>query len=366
MSMPGKGSKSPPAPPDPNVVSAAQTKSNEDTASYNAGLSHVNQNTPYGSLTYKQTGTNPDGSPQYQSNISFTPLGQQIFDQQQKQQKGLSNVAGGMIDSIGNTTGKPLDTSGVPDIQSSVSSSPIQSSLDYSSAPAIPGGGDFSKDAQNYQNAYNERMQPQLQRESNALDSKLANQGIMPGSEAYNTEHTLFGQHENDANAQGVMGGYQTQQALNAQQLAAHQAGTTDINNQGQFANTAQQQGFNQGMQGAGLANSANAQSLAEAIEKKELPLNEYNALSSASQIQTPSFNSAPPVSMAPTNVAGNYYNSYAGLQNNYNQSVGSNNSMMSGLFNLGGQLGASYLMGSGSSGGGGISYGGGMGGVVA
>ena len=51
-----KGSSAPPA-PDPNTVSAAQTKSNIDTARLNARLNRVNQVTPYGSLTYSQNQT---------------------------------------------------------------------------------------------------------------------------------------------------------------------------------------------------------------------------------------------------------------------------------------------------------------------
>lgn len=51
-----KGGSTPPA-PDPNVVSAAQTKSNVETARLNAKLNRVNQVTPYGSLTYSQSQT---------------------------------------------------------------------------------------------------------------------------------------------------------------------------------------------------------------------------------------------------------------------------------------------------------------------
>ncbi len=45
-----------PEPPDPKTTAAAQTGTNVSTAIANAQLGNVNQVTPYGSLTYKQTG----------------------------------------------------------------------------------------------------------------------------------------------------------------------------------------------------------------------------------------------------------------------------------------------------------------------
>ena len=51
-----KSSPKPPAAPDPVATAAAQTQQNKDTAYWNAVLNNVNQVTPYGNLTYKQTG----------------------------------------------------------------------------------------------------------------------------------------------------------------------------------------------------------------------------------------------------------------------------------------------------------------------
>lgn len=50
------GKPSAPTPPDPKVTAAAQTGTNVSTAIANAALGNVNQVTPYGSLTYKQSG----------------------------------------------------------------------------------------------------------------------------------------------------------------------------------------------------------------------------------------------------------------------------------------------------------------------
>ena len=39
----------------------------------------VNQVTPYGNLTYKQIGMNPDGSPKYEANTQLSPEQFNIF-----------------------------------------------------------------------------------------------------------------------------------------------------------------------------------------------------------------------------------------------------------------------------------------------
>src|SRR5574343_1867567 len=49
-----KSSPKAPPPPDPLVTAAAQTQSNKETASWQAALNAVNQQTPWGKLTYSQ------------------------------------------------------------------------------------------------------------------------------------------------------------------------------------------------------------------------------------------------------------------------------------------------------------------------
>ncbi len=350
-----KGGSSAPPPPDPNVVSAAQTKSNQETASYNAGLSHVDQYTPYGNLTYTQVGNNADGSPHYKSNINFTPTGQSIFDQQQQQQKTISDIANGYGGQIKTQMGTPFDTSSLPAMRTSANGNGIgiQSSLDYSKLSGIPtSSADFASAGQQAQNAVMSRTRPELDHQQQALDNKLANQGIMPGSDAYTYAQKIQGQNANDATQQAVLAGNQQQNALYAQALASRQQGQSEANAQGAYHDSAQQQAYGQNFSNAQLNNSALAQQLQQNMAIRELPLNEYNALNSSSQIQTPTFGSANPVAMAPTDVSGNFYNAYRGLQDGYNQGVGSNNAMMSGLFNMGGQLGAAYISSGGSGGG--------------
>jgi hypothetical protein len=130
----------------------------------------INQQTPYGSLSYQQTGTDAQGNPIWSANQNLSP---------QLQQLTQSSLAG---------------------LQAS------QANPMYGINP-----GDT------YSNAIMQRLAPQQSQAREALDAQLANQGIMPGSEAYNRAKTLQGQTQNDALTSAIVGGMQT--GLQAQGL---------------------------------------------------------------------------------------------------------------------------------------------------
>jgi hypothetical protein len=130
----------------------------------------INQQTPYGSLQYQQTGTDAQGNPIWSANQQLSPELQQLTQ---------SSLAG---------------------LQAS------QANPMYGINP-----GDT------YSNAIMQRLQPQQSQAREALDAQLANQGIMPGSEAYNRAKTLLGQTQNDALTSAIVGGMQT--GLQAQGL---------------------------------------------------------------------------------------------------------------------------------------------------
>lgn len=312
-----KSSKAPAA-PDPVATANAQTQSNKDTALYNAGINRPDQYTPYGSQTYNYLGNNADGSPHYRSDINFTPLGQSIFDQQQQQDKQLNDISGQSMDRVKNSMSQDFDTSSLPGMQSHVEGGNIQKSL--------PGADNFSADRQRVEDAMYSRLNPQFDRSQQGLDAKLANQGIMQGSEAWKNAQDDLSRERNDARMQTILAGGNEQSRLFGLNREA-----------GEFANNAQQQQFGQGLTNANLANNVHSQSLQEALMERELPLNEFNSLRSAGQVQTPQFSPMTPVNMPGTDVAGNIWKGFGAQQDAYNQKVGTQNNTTSGLFNLGG-----------------------------
>ena len=135
----------------------------------------INQQTPYGSLQYQQTGTDAQGNPIWSANQQLSPELQQLTQ---------SSLAG---------------------LQAS------QANPMYGINP-----GDT------YSNAIMQRLAPQQSQAREALDAQLANQGIMPGSEAYNRAKTLLGQTQNDALTSAIVGGMNTGiQAQNLQNTTA-------------------------------------------------------------------------------------------------------------------------------------------------
>lgn len=133
------------------------------------------------------------------------------------------------------------------------------------------------------------RILPQQQQDEAALRSRLVNSGLRPGTQAYSTELTRLSQNNRDQ--------------------------------------------LNQ------LALTGRSQAFGEAIQTRNQPLNELNALLTQSQLQNPgSASSATPQA----SVAGV---DYAGLvQQNYQSKLQASQSGMGGLFGLAGTLGGAAI----------------------
>jgi hypothetical protein len=78
-----KDNPSPPPAPDPTATANAQSGSNIATAIANAQLNRVNQQTPWGSITYTQGAPGANGVPTWSSQIQLSPQQQAMLDQQQ-------------------------------------------------------------------------------------------------------------------------------------------------------------------------------------------------------------------------------------------------------------------------------------------
>jgi hypothetical protein len=164
-------------------VQAAQanTMGNIQGAQTATAANRVNQQTPFGSLQYTQTGTDASGNPIWSANQTFS-----------------HEVAGTMSqlsNQIGQNVGQGFN-------------------------PQLPSYGINPNEA--YSDAILRRLEPVQQRQQEALNARLANQGIMQGSEAYQNAMTDFGQRQNDQLTSAIVGGMQT--GLQANQQAFNQA----------------------------------------------------------------------------------------------------------------------------------------------
>ena len=248
------GKPSAPQPPDPTKTAQAQTASNVDTARASAQLAAVNQNSPYGTVSYTQTPSNVNvggaNIPSYTQNVTLSPEQQSLYNKTtgiegQALDTGAAGLAG---------ASKVLSTPfGIP-----------------AGVPSLPlSASDFATQGQQAQDAAMQRFNQDWTRQQADTRSNEVNEGILPGSEQYTYNEDMLNRARNDALAQAIGVGNQQQNTL-----------------------------FQQ-------AGQARQQALGEAQLMRNQPINELTALLGTSQIQTPSGAPNFGVSVAPTNVAG-------------------------------------------------------------
>lgn len=286
-----KSSPKAPAAPDPVATAGAQTASNKETAYWNAIMGNVNQTTPYGSITYSDSSNgvyDPNKAPTFSSNINLTPQAQSILDSQLRSQNALSQMGEDQLGRINSSVSTPYNYSGLPQV--------FGSDTDMATAQTKAEDAIYS------------RLDPEFSKDEEALRTRLINQGIGQGSEAYNNEMTQFNQAKNDARQQAVLGGQQYASALLNNSLTERNQAINEYNTQ------------------------------------RNAPLNEYTALTSGTQIQNPSFASAGSGGAQSGDIQGATQNAYNAAMQQYNAKVGSQNATQGALFGLGGSFLSSPL----------------------
>jgi len=252
----GKSAASPPPAPDPVATSAAQAKANKETAITQYGLNATNQVTPFGNLSYEQIGTWEDGTPRYQATTAFSPGQQQLFDTGQKASQQFADIG---VNQLGQV--------------SSALSTPLNLNNEATEARLMELGS--------------KRLDPAFAQRRSALETRLVNQGIAPGSEAYTRAMTAMGQQENDA--------------------------------------------YNQ------LLLSGRGQAVQEALTQRSQPINEISALLAGTQVAQPQFGGTPQVGVGQTDVIGPIMAQYQGQLAGWQNQQQSQNSALGALFGLGG-----------------------------
>ena len=166
-----------PKPTDPVQTSAATTGTNISTAIANAYLTNMNETGPDGSRTFDQTGvttiTDPYTGktyeiPRFSVTQTLSPEQQAIKDQQDAASLNLAN--------LGNNLSGQLGTQLTGNFK--LGNEAVESRL-----------MDLGR----------KRLDPMFAQKDEDLRTRLANQGIKAGSQAYDREMALAGQQQNDA-----------------------------------------------------------------------------------------------------------------------------------------------------------------------
>ena len=154
----------PPSAPDPNAaisqatgIANTQTALNTTAGEQSQAGSMVGQNNPYGSLSYSQTGTGPNGTPLYTANVSLTPQQQQMFNTLQSTQTSAGNQGNQLLTNANYGSTDP--TTAIGNMTSGLTSQQLQSQMNY--------------------------LNPFFTTQSQQLDTQLRNQGLAPGNPAY-------------------------------------------------------------------------------------------------------------------------------------------------------------------------------------
>jgi hypothetical protein len=190
-SLMGKAS----APPAPDYVGAAQAQgaANKEAAVASGKLSNPSFSNPLGSRDV-QFGYKGDPEQVFIQD-SLTPIGQQRFDQEQRINTGLGDIAESGLGYVEGALDNPFDTASLP-------------------ARSINAG-------QTAQDAILSRLEPQIAKDRETLRTQLVNQGIR-GGEASDDAYRVQGQRENDLRIAAALQGIQTgdqarQQAIQEQ-----------------------------------------------------------------------------------------------------------------------------------------------------
>lgn len=281
--MGSKSASAPPA-PDPKYVSQQQTQSNVNTAVANAYLNRVNQYGPDGSKTYAVTGSQDVGGtnvPLWSETTQLSPGQQKIYDSQQQLTQGTSDLANQYVSRIGDATSQPYSYDGL--------------------APAPTYNEDYRR--QQLQ-AIQDRNAPQMQRDRDALNQRLANQGISLGTDAWKAAQDDYSRSVND------------------------------------FRLGADVQAGNAAAQQYGLESNTRDRAIQEMTALRTQPINEVAALmGTGTGVQTPQFSQVAQTQVAPTDVSGNYWNAYQGQLAQQQMQQKSADATTGGLFGLGGTV---------------------------
>ena len=312
-------------------VQAAQatTQGNIQGAQAATAANRVNQYTPFGSLEYNQTGTDQYGNPIYSATQTFAPEMQGALS---GLQQNITRAAQTYVDPSQYTA--QGFTGNLPTMQTAGQTEQLQRSL------ADQGMAGWDKAT----GLIMERLAPQLERQQKSLDTQLAQQGIMRGSEAYNQAQQDLAMKQNDLANQAALSGLQAQSQFFNQGLQAGQFGNQAITQQQQnqlanlgFTNLANQQGFQNQLAQQTLGNQAAQQNFTNQLAGANTPFTQLGAFRAATAptYVTPYQQAA----VSGPDLTGAYTSSEAARIAEMNAEAARQAALTGGLFQLGGSV---------------------------
>jgi hypothetical protein len=319
------GKKSdPPKPPDYTKLAQQTAGSSQEAQTRADWANRPTIQTPWGTQSWQSKASiDPStGKPvtAWTQNTALNPQSQQALDAQMALDTGKSQLAGSFMDRVADDYSQPFDMSGLPDRAGSP-----QTNLPSMGGDISAGVGDASR--QRVEQGLLDRLRPEQQFQTEALETKLVNQGLTPGSKAYDRAKQAQGdQFSRDQFNALMMGGQEQRNQFDMAKGA------------GEYSNQQNQQQFGQNLQSGNFQNQNRQQAIAEQALQRGMSLNEMNALLTGTQIgmpTMPNFNTSAPAGAV--NYAGAGGQQYNAAMNNYNAQQQQQQGMFGGLTSLAG-----------------------------
>ena len=326
------GKKSDPAPA-PNYQALASQQANASAANTATQTSANRPDilTPFGSQTWEAP---TEQNPQWTQSTNLNPVAQEGLESQMAASRDRSQLAEDYIGRVGDKFGTEFDWEGAPALAGQIQPGQMQTGIDPAQA--------YSQRAEDaFYDRATSRLDLRFQQQESDMQSLLSNQGFKPGDAGYDRAMGNFGRERTDAY------GAAAQDAILKGGQEAQRMQGMDVTS-GQFQNQAQNQQYNQALSAGQFGNQNRQQYIAEEAQRRNMPLNEMNALLSGQQVGMPSMPSFQTAGVSETpNMLGAGQMQYGAQMDAYNAKQAQGAGMMGGLFDLG----AGYLSGGGSFG---------------
>ena len=272
----GKSAPTPPAAPDPMETAAAQATFSKEAALQSRALGMMEQITPQGTVSYEPTGGEVEGIPSYRVTQELSPEQQGLYDVSTRLAQQYGDIGETQLGAVRGTLEQPFSLEGL------------------GAAPTVDEAA-----RQQAMASILARQQPQMDVSRQRLQTELATQGFVPGTEAYDRAMDEQMRRETDLG------------------LAA------DIAAGGEMERM------------YGLQSGARDRAINEMLMQRQQPLSELSTLMTGAQPGQQQFLPTAGGQVAPTDYMSAAYGSQAAQQRVYEQQAAQQRAETEGLYSL-------------------------------
>jgi hypothetical protein len=285
----------PPSPPDAGALIGQQSAANINAAETSAAINRPDVKTPFGNQTWTRVADpSQPGGYRYTQTNTLSPQEQALYDADTSNKIAKQGIATGLQGAAASAVSKPFSLAGEP-----------------AAVTSVANGADYAAQRQQVSDSiFNQGkrlLQPGMDQAQEAQDSQLRNQGLLPGTQAYDQALQKLRQSQDlqlsDLSDRAIQQGGAEQSRLAGLDLTS-----------------------------ANFANNARQQATQENLLGRTQPLAELNSFQSGNAPTTPTFQPFGMSNVQPTNTIGAAQAQQSGETASYN----ARQAQLQSLLNLG------------------------------